>query len=89
MPSVSNDQLARIAATLGHTGLTVTPHGRYAWRATCDCGYESVNKRTPAMAASSAVHHLELVIKEWRASGAPLKSIHLDDSQRSETRRVI
>jgi hypothetical protein len=77
MPNVTAAQMARIAAALGHRNLRVDPSGAAAWRCSCSCGYESTNKRTPALAAGSAVHHLELIVAEWQRSGASLRSLHL------------
>lgn len=72
MAYVTRQQMATIAAGLGHADLTVeqTPTGR-SWYATCSCGYRSTNKMNSAQATSSAVHHLELVMREYAASGSP------------------
>lgn len=63
--------IRRIAGALGHADLNVTqtPMGR--WYAVCSCGYRSTNKINSRQAASSAVHHFEIIARTWSASGAP------------------
>lgn len=71
MPSLSMREFGKIAAQLGHANLEVlsTPGGS-SYYALCGCGYRSTNKRTAALAASSAVRHFEIVARDFAASGA-------------------
>jgi hypothetical protein len=66
--SLSPESVAYLASQLGHE-LTVYPSGPYAWAALCKCGYRSTRRRTQGWAMNAAVHHQEVVIVAYRASG--------------------
>ena len=68
MPRITLAQLARIAARLGHKDLSVDPRGN-RWVASCSCGYRSTGRTSAALAAQAAAHHLEVIGRQFSASG--------------------
>jgi len=69
---LSNEQVAKIAANLGHDNLQVeqTPSGAY-WICTCSCGYRCTRRYSSALAAEAAAHHMMTIVRRWQASGQP------------------
>jgi hypothetical protein len=77
-------EVARIAGNFGHSNLTVIPTGSGTWwKCTCSCGYESTRRRTVALAADAAAHHMMISVRAAIASGANLRSLHLVDEEAS------
>jgi len=74
---LANETVAFLASLIGHK-LTVSPR-RAAFAVTCTCGYASAKRRTLPLALEAAIHHQEVVIREYRASGRPWPA---DKSQR-------
>lgn len=73
MPEISLEQVAKVAARLGHLDLEVYPT-RSGYRCKCACGYVSTTRSSPATAAQAAAHHMQLAYRKWQASGLPLPS---------------
>lgn len=71
MGYISNEDLAQVAARLGHTGLEIYTAPSGFWRVRCDCGYESTRRRTAAIAAQAAVHHVDVALRAYNAAGRP------------------
>lgn len=67
--SIARETVAFLAASIGHT-LTISPR-RVAFGVTCSCGYSSTKRRTLPLALEAAIHHQEVVIREFRATGRP------------------
>jgi hypothetical protein len=70
---ITLQEVARIAANLGHQDLEVRPRGR-DFIAVCSCGYVSAKRRTPALAAQAAARHMQLIVTKWQAAGSPMRS---------------
>ncbi len=83
MPSLPLRDVARIARSLGHRDLAVIP-SRRGFVATCSCGYRSANRRTDALAAQAAAHHLETVLTAWHAAGSPTSRTSPSDTPKLE-----
>jgi hypothetical protein len=82
MPDLSLAQIAHIASNLGHANLEVVPMGRGTWwMATCSCGYHSTRRRTQALAADAAAHHVTTIARAFLASGRDHRSFTLPPSR--------
>jgi hypothetical protein len=67
------DSLQVIGQALGHGKLAVeTTLSGARWFSWCICGWVSTTRLTETDAASAAVHHVRLAMKEWTRSGLPL-----------------
>jgi hypothetical protein len=79
MPYLTLAEVARAAANLGHTDLEVVPLGAGTWwRCTCACGYQSTRRRTAALAADAAAHHMTVAARAYFASGRALPPVPVD-----------
>lgn len=68
--SLSKHSVRVVAAIIGHRDLVVRPQG-FRWIITCGCGYRSAGRQSPALAAQAGIHHLEVSISRYLASGKP------------------
>ena len=66
---MASETVAFLASVIGHK-LTVSPRPG-AFGVTCSCGYSSTKRRTLHLAVETAIHHQEVVIRSFRASGRP------------------
>lgn len=67
--ALSNENVAYLALTLGHA-LVVQPR-RGSFVAVCSCGYSSTKRRTVRLAIEAAIHHQEVMIRAFMATGRP------------------
>lgn len=62
-----------IAEALGHAGFLLHKNARGdRFYVTCGCGYRSATRVNVAMAIEAGQHHLRKVVREFKATGAPL-----------------
>lgn len=72
---LSNKQMAIVAAHFGHRDLAAVPTGT-GFVATCSCGYRSTRRRTPALAADAAAHHVRKVVRAAQNAGVSLRGVN-------------
>lgn len=88
MPQVTQRQLGRIAAAIGHAELRVIPKANAHFVVTCSCGYRSTKRNSRRLAAEAAIHHVETAIKAWVAAGSPAPKTDTPTQEPEERRRL-